>query len=62
MPIKRFVVHMMESLCSIIDHIPAIRRYEGRWYSTSSCWGCYPLGIARRDMELDERWNTGVWK
>lgn len=58
MTIKRFVIHMMESLCSIFDAIPD---YEaGHWYRYGD-WGCR-WGICYTAVRLDEQWKTGVWQ
>ena len=59
LPVKRMIVVGLEALCGVLDRIP---RYEGRRWYRHGCWGCYPLNLAGRAAELDERWGTGIWR
>ena len=51
MSVKRCIVIGLEALCTRWDNLPIGRQ----------CWGCYPLRLAERSSQLDERWKTGVW-
>jgi hypothetical protein len=61
--VKWLVVWFLEQLCWVLDNVPAVWRSNGklRFYRHGQ-WGCYPFKLSTRSDELDQRWQTGVWK
>lgn len=59
---KRRIVVTLEAACGWLDNIPALYRYDGRWYIGTGCWGCYVFKLSEKSIALDDRWETGVWR
>jgi hypothetical protein len=54
---QRFIVALVESICTILDRIPSIERDEGRLrFYRYGDWGCR-YDIARKSFELEEKWS-----
>ena len=62
MAVQRVIVANLERLCALLDNIPFVWRESDGWhFYRHGCLGCYPLRLAQRSADLDDRWGTGVW-
>lgn len=59
---KRAIVVGLELACGLIDDIPGIWVSEGRIrFVRHAQYGCWPLRLAQRSADLDDRWGTKAW-
>lgn len=50
---KRFLVEALYWLCALVDYLPTWR--NGR--IQASQWGCYPLMLSKRALNLEIKWG-----
>ena len=63
MILKRLVVHSLERLCTVLDYLPGVWIEEDGWFWTRhASYGCGKMRLAERSFDLDEKWETGVWR
>jgi hypothetical protein len=57
MSLKQWIVLKIEQACDVFDRLPWL--FEGELVRLGDVWQ-HPL--ARRSLDLDDRWDTGIWR